>query len=191
MTRFFGIISFLMVTHCQQPYSIDVQGHRGCRGLYPENSIPAFEKAVELGVTTIELDVVITADNQVLVSHEPYMRSGLCRDIDGKQISKTNQYDFNIYQMSYKEVSAFNCGTLRHPDYQEQELLAVSKRLLKDVVLRCDNLNTDIRYNIEIKADKKWDGIFTPGPDEFVDLVMQLRTLFGSQQHLHWPFQKQ
>ena len=49
--------------------AIDVQGHRGCRGLLPENTIPAFMKAMELGVTTLELDLVISKDNEVAVSY--------------------------------------------------------------------------------------------------------------------------
>jgi len=55
--------------------SFDIQGHRGCRGLLPENSIPAFIRAVELGVTTLEMDVVVSQDKQVIVSHEPFLSS--------------------------------------------------------------------------------------------------------------------
>ena len=54
----------------------DVQGHRGARGLRPENTIPGFLLAIDSGVTTIELDVVITKDKQVVVSHEPWMSRG-------------------------------------------------------------------------------------------------------------------
>ena len=52
---------------------IEIHGHRGCRGLLPENTIPGFVKAIELGVDVLEFDVVITKDNEVLVSHEPFM----------------------------------------------------------------------------------------------------------------------
>lgn len=52
--------------------TFDKQGHRGCRALMPENTIPAMIKAIDLGVNTLELDVVITTDSQVLVSHEPF-----------------------------------------------------------------------------------------------------------------------
>ena len=53
---------------CNSDKKLDVQGHRGCRGLLPENSLPAFEKAIELGVTTLELDIGITKDKEVIVS---------------------------------------------------------------------------------------------------------------------------
>ena len=50
----------------------DKQGHRGCRGLMPENTIPAMLKAIELGVTTLETDAIITKDKKVILSHEPF-----------------------------------------------------------------------------------------------------------------------
>ncbi len=52
--------------------TLNFQGHRGCRGLMPENTIPAMKKAIDLGVTTLEMDVVISKDNKVVVSHDPY-----------------------------------------------------------------------------------------------------------------------
>ena len=51
----------------------DVQGHRGCRGLMPENTIPAMIKALQLGVTTLEMDAVISKDRQVIISHDPFL----------------------------------------------------------------------------------------------------------------------
>ena len=53
----------------------DQQGHRGCRALMPENTIPAMLHALDLGVTTLEMDVVITKDNQVILSHEPFFNN--------------------------------------------------------------------------------------------------------------------
>ena len=63
--------------------NLDIQGHRGCRGLMPENTLPAFQKALELGVTTLEMDLVISKDHQVVVSHEPFFRAGIALDPDG------------------------------------------------------------------------------------------------------------
>ena len=66
----------------------DVQGHRGCRGTFPENTIVAFEEALRLGVTTLEMDVVITGDSEVLVSHEPFMSHEYCLDPHGNAIDR-------------------------------------------------------------------------------------------------------
>ena len=66
----------------------EVHGHRGCRGLMPENSLPGFLKAVELGVDYIEMDVVISADQEIVISHEPWMSSAICQKPDGSPIDK-------------------------------------------------------------------------------------------------------
>ena len=71
---------------CNSEKQLDIQGHRGCRGLYPENSLPAFNKAIELGVTTLELDIAITKDNEVVVSHEPFMSRTICFNPEGEEI---------------------------------------------------------------------------------------------------------
>ena len=63
---------------------LDLQGHRGCRGIMPENTIPGFLKALDLGVHTLELDVVITSDRKVLCSHEPWFSHTIALDPDGK-----------------------------------------------------------------------------------------------------------
>ena len=85
---FLLLTCFQVMAQQQKPYypSFDLQGHRGARGMFPENTIPAFLAALQEGVTTIELDVVITADKQVVVSHEPYLSPEICLSADGKEI---------------------------------------------------------------------------------------------------------
>jgi len=68
--------------------SIDVQGHRGCRGLLPENTIPAFKRAIDLGVTTLELDLVISKDKEVIISHEPFFSHEITTTPQGQQIPR-------------------------------------------------------------------------------------------------------
>src|ERR1051325_4458723 len=70
---------------------IDVEGHRGARGLYPENTVTAFIEALKLGVSTLEMDVVISKDNQVVVSHEPWMSDEICSKPDGKPVEKDSK----------------------------------------------------------------------------------------------------
>ncbi len=71
--------------------SFDIQGHRGCRGLMPENTIPAFLKAIDIGVTTLELDVVVSKDGQLVVSHEPYLSPIICTNMRKAKTSKTKK----------------------------------------------------------------------------------------------------
>src|SRR5436189_3537592 len=82
----------------------DKEGHRGCRGLMPENTIPAMLKALELGVTTLEMDAVITADSQVILSHEPFFNHDLTTKSDGTIITAGEERKYNIYKMTYAET---------------------------------------------------------------------------------------
>jgi len=81
--------------------SLDLQGHRGMRGLFPENSILGFLKALELGVNTLELDIVMSGDTQLVVSHEPFISSAICQYPGGKQIPKEMEKELNMYHMTY------------------------------------------------------------------------------------------
>src|SRR5687768_1389342 len=88
----------------------DQQGSRGCRGLMPENTMPAFLRAVELGVSTIQMDVVISMDGQLVISHEPWMSPVICSHPDGRPVSKKEARSLNIYQMKYADIQKFDCG---------------------------------------------------------------------------------
>lgn len=151
---------------------MDIQGHRGCRGLYPENSLPAFTKAVELGVHTLELDVVVSKDLKVVVSHEPYMNHEIALDVSGNIINAKQGTNYNLYEMTYDSIKMYDCGSKIHPRFPEQKKLKVHKPLLEDVVTLADSMsNNTIKYNIEIKSLPEYDGIFTPDIDTFVKLV--------------------
>ncbi len=171
----FLILSFFVVMSCENTNKlIDVQGHRGCRGLLPENTIEAFKKAIELGVHTLEMDVAITKYNEIVVSHEPYMNSVICLKPSGDEISKEEEKQFNLYKMSFEYIKTFDCGTKYHPNYPNQQKLATHKPLLSDVIVSAEKKNKHIKYNIELKAKPEYDTIFTPEPREFVSLVIML-----------------
>lgn len=156
----------------------DWQGHRGCRGLLPENSIPAFIKAIDLNVATLEMDVAVSKDNKIIVSHEPWMSSDICLTPLGKSISKEEEKSIKIYEIDYSLIAAFDCGSLGNKRFPKQQKLPVSKPSLKDVFLACEkhinknNLNK-VRYNIEIKSKPEWDSIFSPTPDIFSKLLVE------------------
>ena len=78
MSKYILFYSLIIMMSFQTQAQLDVQGHRGCRGLMPENTIPAMLRAIDLGVTTLEMDVVITSDNRVVLSHEPFMNAENC-----------------------------------------------------------------------------------------------------------------
>ena len=104
---------------CSFRDDFDLQGHRGALGLFPENSIIGFIETVKLGVTTLEMDVVITKDNKVLVSHEPWISNKKCIDIRGNDISDDISTT-NIFLMTYDEIKNFDCGSLPNPNHPGQ-----------------------------------------------------------------------
>jgi glycerophosphoryl diester phosphodiesterase len=159
--------------------TIDKQGHRGCRGLMPENTIPAFIKAVDLGVNTLEMDLVITNDNKVLVSHEPFFNHEITTLPNGEWVLESNEKEFNIYKMTYSEVIKYDVGLKTHPRFPNQFKMKAHKPLLSEVIdsveiYAKENRKPVLYYNIETKTTPQTDGIFHPEPKKFVDLMMRV-----------------
>ena len=158
---------------------IDIQGHRGCRGLMPENSIPGFLKALELGVNTLELDLAVTKDSIVVISHEPWLSHEFCMDASGNRISKAEEESFNIFQMTYEELQNYDCGSLVHPRFKSQRKIKTSKpsfsEMIDSVKIYCKEKNIPLpKFNIEIKREPTYDGKFCPPVETFVDLVVKI-----------------
>ena len=159
---------------------IDWQGHRGARGLLPENSLPAFQKALELGVQTLEMDVVISQDGEVVVSHEPWMNADICTKPDGDPVSVAEAMTLNLYKMPYAEIKTFDCGLRGNPRFPVQQPLNTYKPLLRDVIRLAKSYisqnrpvvySNGIYFNIEIKSLPIGDGIFHPEPLAFAQKV--------------------
>ncbi len=155
----------------------DIQGHRGCRGLMPENSIPAFLKAIELGVTTLEMDVVISKDHQVVVSHEPYFSHEIALDPKGMTIPEDEEQTHNLYRLTLEEIQQYDCGSIGHSRFPDQHKIKVYKPSLDEVFDRVEALWQEhelspIRYNIEIKRRPQWDQVYHPAVEKFVALVL-------------------
>ncbi len=154
----------------------DLQGHRGTRGLMPENTIPAFLKAIDLGVNTLEMDLAVTKNMELLVSHEPFINPEYCLDKMGNEIPDSLMYSYNIYKMDYAEIIQFDCGMKPHPRFPEQQKMKASKPLLTDVLETVESYSDEnnlkaLRYNIEIKSLPQGDDLFHPKPSVFSDLV--------------------
>lgn len=176
-TRLF-ILLFTLLTgqamSAQTPF--DWQAHRGGRGIMPENSLPAFRKALQLGVPTLELDVVISKDKQVVVSHEPFFSAEICTDAQGRDIAKGAEKKLNIYQMDYAAIRAFDCGSKGNRGFPEQQKTKTHKPLLTEVLAMAEaycreNNLPPVQYNIEIKSTPEGDGVFHPAVPEYSRLV--------------------
>jgi len=157
----------------------DIQGHRGARGLRPENTIPAFLLALDSGVNTIELDLAVTKDGQLVVSHEPWMSASICSDPTGKSFDEKSERRNNIYHMTYEQVKQWDCGSKGNPNFPQQAKMSTTKPLLSEVIVAVENhiksfTRYEVDYNIEIKSMPEGDNKFHPKPDAFSDMVFNL-----------------
>lgn len=181
------IIGFVAGCHTAQQLQMnlpafDKEGHRGSRGLMPENTIPAMIKGLDLGVTTLEMDAVITKDQQVILSHEPFFNHEITTKPDGSFVSEKEEKQLNIYQFSFAETQGFDVGLKLHPRFPNQQKLAATKPLLLHVIdsaeAHCKQNNLPLPfYNIETKTQPATDNTYHPAPELFVDLLMKVITV--------------
>lgn len=174
------LMNFSLVSLAQSSINmeqLDKQGHRGCRGLYPENTIPGFLKAIDLGVTTLEMDLVITKDKKVILSHEPFFNHEITTLPNGEYVSESNERELNIYEMVYLKVKKYDVGQKVHPRFLQQQKIKANKPLLTEVIDSVEmhaktNNKQPLFYNIETKIQPQTDNVYHPEPQEFVDLMM-------------------
>jgi len=188
------IISTLIVlffatifSSCKTPQStqnfmlpaFDKQGHRGCRGLMPENTIPAMLKAIDLGVTTLEMDIVFTKDKVAILSHEPFFNHEITTKPDGTFIEEKEERKFKIYQLSFEETQRYDVGLKPHSRFAQQQKTKATKPSLASLIDSVENYLAanhlaKVFYNIETKTNPLTDNIFHPAPEAFVDLLMEV-----------------
>ena len=169
------VLGLVLINQSFAQNMIEIQGHRGARGILPENSIIGFKKAVDLGVQTLELDIIISGDRQVVVSHEPWLNPDICKDPDGNIVKDKS---FNLYEMTYEEISKCDCGGMGNSKYPEQEKISTYKPLLSEMLqvmeAYCSDKGVDIKYNVEIKSNSKEVNKSQPPVDEYIALVFEV-----------------
>ncbi|MGB1729928.1 MAG: glycerophosphodiester phosphodiesterase family protein, partial [Crocinitomicaceae bacterium] len=149
--------------------TIMVVGHRGCRGVMPENTIEGFREAIKRGVDGIEWDVVVNNQGQLVISHEPYFHKDFCFNSQGDPIEDETRY--NIYRMSQMQIKGFDCGTKFHKGFPEQQKIKASKPLLKEVMNMVPEIRSK-RIFFEIKSDEPEYGISQPFPENYASLIL-------------------
>lgn len=134
-------------------FAFDWQGHRGARGLYPENTIGGMTEALKYPITTLEMDVVMSRDNEVVVSHDPWMSGEICLTPEGKPLKDK---EYILYHMTYEEIRKFDCGSKPHPRFPSQFKARVGKPRLSDLLTTTEDLlrklKREVTYNVEIKS---------------------------------------
>jgi glycerophosphoryl diester phosphodiesterase len=139
-----------------------VHGHRGARARRPENTLPAFEYAIAQGVDALEMDMAVTKDNVIVISHDPILEAPVCT---GPQKSAV------IHQLTLAEVRRWDCGAVQNPRFLTQQTVPGTRMpTLDDVFQLAPRGSFD--YNIETKSipDKPE---YTPPPEEFARMVLQ------------------
>ena len=173
--KFFWLLIFPLLFYTCMPaeQKLDVQGHRGCRGHYPENSIEGFLAALEMGVSTLEMDVVISKDHKVVVSHEPWINPDICLTANSDNTQPKEQ---NLYQLDYRQIREFDCGSKTPDRFPRQKSISTYKPLLSEVLdtLLAYTRNNQIPLipiNLETKIRPEGDHLYHPNPKIFFSLV--------------------
>jgi glycerophosphoryl diester phosphodiesterase len=170
-----------------QAAAFDLQGHRGARGLAPENTLTGFEQALAVGVTTLELDVVISADGVPVISHDPVLNPDITRDASGLWLRERNQ---PIHQLTAVELRAWDVGrinpasryALDFPDQvpRDGERIPTLAALFERV--RALGADT-VRFNIETKL-QPGSSVPSATPEAFVRAIVEVVRAHGMAQRV-------
>jgi glycerophosphoryl diester phosphodiesterase len=167
-----GLIGLTSLAH-----GFDLQGHRGARGLMPENTLPGFATALAIGVTTLELDLAVTGDAEVVVIHNPRFEPEIARHANGEWLQQSSP---SIVSMKLKTVKSYDVGRLnpalkyaqRYPE--QQALDGIPVPTLGEVFeLVNQSGNQAVRFNIEVKINPQ-NPQLTLAPKEFVAAVIKV-----------------
>lgn len=157
---------------------IEVQGHRGARARFPENTLPAFEHAVQVGADVLELDLVVSKDDRLIIGHDPILDPALCRRADGPIPP-----GLAVRSLRSSELFALDCGSQRHPRFPKQGLVAGAKMpALEELLvwLKSSKLPgaKSIRLNLEAKSEPTRPDL-QPEPEVFAGLILQALKVHG------------
>jgi len=143
--------------------SILVHGHRGARAMRPENTLPAFRYAIEAGVDALELDMAVTSDGVLVISHDPLLEPPVC--------SAPTAATAIIHTLTLAQVREWDCGKIQNPLFPKQQAIPGTKMPTLDEVFDLAPLgNFDFNIETKIFAEKPE---YAPSPEEFVRLVME------------------
>ena len=166
----------------QKVYVTDVQAHRGGMGLYPEETLEAMINAIELGVNTLEMDLCITQDRKVILSHDKYFHPRYSTRPDGTPVVAGDPKEY-LFHMPYDSVAKYDVGMKYNPAWPEKKCIPACKPIAADVIDAIEAYTKEkglapMKYNIEIKSDPDYDGgvegVDWPEYHEFTDLCMEM-----------------
>ena len=143
-------------------------GHRGWRGKFPENALLGFQELCKQGVLAVELDVVVTKDNQLLVSHEPWFDGQYCE----------SEFARNFYRLTAQEIQKTDCGSRLDARFPEQLKTKTIKPLFKDLIALWDKLGVKPMIALEVKSESHLYGSYQPFPEAFAQLLIDFENTY-------------
>lgn len=159
----------------QTALALDLQGHRGARGLAPENTLAGFRTAMTVGVTTLELDLGVSADGQVVVAHDPELNPNFTRDAQGRWLQAAGPalHSLTLAELQRYDVGRLKPGTRYAGLYPEQQPVDGERIPTLDAVFAmvAQAGKDRLRFNLETKISPLSPGL-TPAPDVFVRAVL-------------------
>ena len=153
--RWLSILPLAACASAPRPH-VDYQGHRGARGLAPENTLDAFARGLELGVDTLEMDIMLTADDVLVVHHDEHLNPDITRDGGGAYLTETGPAlrSLTLEQLESYDVGKIKPGTAyaaRFPDQAGRDGVRIPT-LEQVVKLAEERSQHRVRYNLEIKT---------------------------------------
>lgn len=181
------LVAGAAVVSCKPACKVDIQAHRGGMGLMPENTLAAMKNSIDLGVNTLEMDLVVSKDGKVLLSHDPHFHHRYSTRPDGTPVVSGDPKEY-IWTMPYDSIMKYDVGVKENPDWPEKNCIPAVKPLLTDVINFVEGYVKEnglkpMKYNIEIKSDYDSgggkEGVHWPVYEEFVDYCAPLLQSFG------------
>jgi glycerophosphoryl diester phosphodiesterase len=140
---------------------IQVHGHRGARAVLPENTIPAFTYAIDQGADAIEMDIAVTRDEVLVISHDPVLNTEICRGPGGSSV---------IRELTFSQLRLWDCGSLVNPRFPKQKPVPGAHIPALDEVLSLSDRGNFL-FNIEAKLFPDQPEL-TPPPERFAELLL-------------------
>ena len=181
-------VFFISTINIAKSQVFDKEGHRGCRGLMPENSIPAMKKAVDLGAT-LEMDISFSQEKTPIVSHDQYISSAIFLKPNGDTITLGEEQKLALYQMPYDVIRQYVMGGRPNPRFPQQKKIKTYIPKLADLIDSVEayakkQKKSPPKYNIETKTTPEGDNLLHPAPEEFVKLLMNVIVAKGIEKRV-------
>ena len=157
------LLSLILSSSIMGQSDYKIFGHRGCRGIYPENTIEGFKKAISLGVDGIELDIVVNKNQELVISHESYIDTNYCLT------TKIDEKNLNIFKMNVTEIQEIDCGSKFIKEFPNQLKIKERKPTYKEFKKELNDYNGDILF--EIKCEYNLVNEYFPEYENYARII--------------------